>query len=69
MFFRLRNFIDLQTFLDEVSGLLGDKKALLEMYRYAMQTEFNFLYCRLSAKNVNEMFFSGFNEKLVVDEE
>ena len=67
--FRLRNYIDLQTFLDEVSGLLGDKKALLEMYHYAMSKEYNFLYCRLTAKNVNEMFFSGFGEKLVVEDD
>ncbi len=67
--FRLRFFIDLQTFLDEVSGLLGDKKALLERYHHAMQTEYNFLYCRLCASNINDMFFSGFGEKLVVDEE
>ena len=67
--FRLRNFIDLQTFLDEVSGLLGDKKALLEMYRYAMEKEYNFLYCRLSAKNIKDMFYSGFGEKLVVEDD
>ena len=66
--FKLRYFIDLQTSLDEVSGLLGDKKALLDMYKYAMSKEYNFLYCRLSAKNLNEMFFSGFNEKWVVEE-
>ena len=67
--FRLRNFIDLQTFLDEVPGLLGDRKALLEMYRYAMESPYNFLYCKLSAKGVNEIFFSGFGEKLIVEDD
>ncbi len=67
--FRLRNFIDLQTFLDEVSGLLGDKKALLEMYRYAMEKEYNFLYCKLSAKNIKDMFYSGIDEQLMLEDE
>ena len=47
--FRLRNYSDLQTFLDEVSALV-DKKALLEMYSIATNEAFSFLYVRLTEK-------------------
>ena len=48
--FRLRNHSDLQTFLDELGGLVGDKKTLHEMYSIATNKPFAFLYCKLSEK-------------------
>ena len=63
--FRLRNYSDLQTFLDEVSALV-DKKALLEMYQIATDEAFSFLYVRLTEKNKDKMFMVKFNKYLVV---
>jgi hypothetical protein len=48
--FRLRNHSDLQTFLDELGGIVGSKQNLLEMYQEATNTPFSFLYCRLTQK-------------------
>ena len=62
--FRLRNYSDLQTFLDEVSALV-DKKALLEMYNLATDEAFPFLYVRLTEKNKDRMFMIKFNQYLV----
>ena len=62
--FRLRNYSDLQTFLDEVSALV-DKKALLEMYNLATDEAFSFLYVRLTEKNKDKMFMIKFNQYLV----
>ena len=63
--FRLRNYSDLQTFLDEVSALV-DKKALLEMYNLATEQPFSFLYVRLTEKHKDKMFMIKFNQYLVV---
>ena len=63
--FRLRNYSDLQTFLDEVSALV-DKKALLEMYSIATDEAFSFLYVRLTEKNKDRMFMVKFDKYLVV---
>ena len=62
--FRLRNYSDLQTFLDEVSALV-DKKALLEMYNLATEEAFSFLYVRLTEKNKDKMFMINYNKYLL----
>ena len=38
--FRLRNYSDLQTFLDELGGVCGDKQILLDIYQEATSTPF-----------------------------
>ena len=64
--FRLRNNQDLQTFIDEVSALV-DKQTLLEMYRLATKQPFSFLYIKLTAKDINDMFYIKFGQKLMID--
>ena len=59
--FRLRNNQDLQTFLDEVSALI-DKSTLLEMYRLATKEAYSFLYIKLTAKDINDMFYIKFGQ-------
>ena len=60
--FRLRNNQDLQTFIDEVSALV-DKQTLLEMYKMATKEAFSFLYIKLTAKDINDMFYIKFGQK------
>ena len=55
--YRLRNYTDLQTFIDEVSALLKDKKTLLEIYSVAAEQPYSFLYVNLLAKTVNNKFY------------
>jgi hypothetical protein len=44
--FRLRNYSDLQSFLDEFGGVCADKQTRLEIYKEATNDPFSFLYCR-----------------------
>ncbi len=64
--YRLRNYRDLETFIEEVSAVY-DKKTLLEMYHVATDEPFSFLYVKLTAKKKEDMFFVRFDKKITVD--
>jgi hypothetical protein len=64
--YRLRNYRDLETFIEEVSAVY-DKKTLLEMYNVATEEPFSFLYVALTAKKKEDMFFVRFDKKLTVN--
>jgi hypothetical protein len=66
--FRLRNHSDLQTFLDELGGIVGDKKVLLEMYQLATKEPYSFLYCKLTEKDKNDIFYIKYNQKLTIED-
>ena len=66
--FRLRNYSDVQTFLDELGGIVGDKKILLEMYNLATKEHFSFLYCKLTEKDKNDMFYIKYKQKLTIED-
>ena len=53
--YRLRNYKDLETFIDEVSAV-ADKKTLMELYNLATSEPYSFLYVKLTAKTKNDMF-------------
>ena len=61
--FRLRNYSDLQTFLDEVSAI-ASKDVILEMYNIAVDEPFSFLTVKLTSKNKNDIFMIRFDKKL-----
>ena len=48
--FRLRNYSDLNTFLDEVSAIV-DRKVLLQMYKKAIDEDFGFLTVKLTSRD------------------
>ena len=60
--YRLRNYKDLETFIDEVSAVT-DKKTLMQIYTLATSEPYSFLYVNLRAKKVSEMFFIRFDKK------
>ena len=64
--YRLRNYKDLETFIDEVSAV-ADKKTLLDIYNLATSEPHSFLYCKLTAKNKDDMFFVRFDKRIVVE--
>ena len=64
--FRLRNNQDLTTFIDETSALI-DKQTLLEMYKLATREAYSFLYIKLTAKDINDMFYIKCGQKLMID--
>lgn len=65
--YRLRNYKDLETFIDEVSAVT-DKKTLMDLYNMATSEPYSFLYVNLVAKSKNDMFFVRFDKKLVIED-
>ena len=64
--YRLRNYRDLETFIEEVSAVV-DKKTLLEIYNMATSEPYSFLYVNLRAKNKNDMFWIKFNKRIEIE--
>ena len=65
--FRLRNYQDLSTFLDEVSAIV-DKKTLLQMYKRATDEDFGFLFVKLNSRSKKNMFMINYNSYIEIDE-
>jgi GTPase SAR1 family protein len=65
--YRLRNYKDLETFIEEVSAV-ADKKTLLDLYNVATSEPYSFLYVKLTAKSKNDMFFIRFDKKLIIED-
>ena len=65
--FRLRNYQDLNTFLDEVSAIV-DKKTLLQMYKSATDLDFGFLFVKLNSRSKKNMFMVKSNSYIEFDE-
>ena len=64
--YRLRSSQDLDTLINEVSALI-DKKTLLKIYKQCTEKPFSFLYIKLSARSVSEMFYCNLNQKVVFE--
>ena len=54
--YRLRNYKDLETLLEELSALI-DRKTLLNIYNLATDEPYSFLFVNLRARSVNNMFY------------
>ena len=65
--YRLRNYKDLETFVEEVSAV-SDKTTLLALYNAATEEPFSFLYVKLTSKSKEGMFFKRFDHKLMIGE-
>ena len=63
--FRLRNYHDLITFLDEVSAIV-DKKTLLQMYKKATDEDFAFLIVKLTQRDKRRMFMVKINSYIEI---
>jgi hypothetical protein len=66
--FRLRNVKDIDTLLEEFSALLTDKKIFLSIYQLATEQPYSFLYIKLTAKTINDMFFIKFDKKIIIND-
>ena len=62
---RLRNYKEIETLCEELSGVCG-KDAILELYRYATSEPYSFLFVRLDAQTRDEMFWRRFEKRLAV---
>ena len=66
--FRLRSNQDLECFIHEVSALV-DKQTLLRIYKMATEQAFSFLYVKLSAKTLNDIFMIHFDKRIMISDE
>ena len=65
--YRLRNYKDLDTFIEEVSAVY-DKKTLLQLCNIATSEPHSFLYVKLTAKKKDDMFYMNFDRRLEIEE-
>ena len=66
--FWLRIYQDLEAFINEISALI-DKKSLLEIYKLATLEQYSFLYCKLTARDINKTFTIKFNQYLTIEDD
>ena len=64
--FRLRNAGDLEAWIEECSAI-ADKKTLLELYNIATAEPYSFLFIKLNAKKVSDMFYIRFDKRLELE--
>ena len=64
--FRLRNYQDLEAWIDEVSAI-ADKKTLLQLYNMATSVPFSFLFIKLNSKDVEHVFYARFDQRLTFE--
>ena len=65
--YRLRNYKDLESLLEELSALY-DKKTLMQLYETATSEPHSFWYINLMAKNKNDMFYMNYSRKLELED-
>ena len=66
--FRLRNYQDTSMFLEEMGGMI-DKKTLLDIYKLATKEAYSFLYVKLNAKSLDNMFMVNVTGKIKITDE
>ena len=67
MVYRLRNYSDLESLLEEF-GAVYDKDTLLELYKIATDPPFSFLYINLMQRDKKLMFFRNFSVRLILQD-
>jgi hypothetical protein len=64
---RLRNHKEVESLCEEMSGVY-DAKTVMELYRYATEEPYSFLFIRLDAKTRQEVFYLRFEQRLVPED-
>ena len=62
--FRLRNALELDAILEELSAIY-DKKTLKEMYLLATAEQHGFFYVNLAASRIEDMFWKNFEQRMI----
>ena len=65
--YRLRNYSDLEAFVDEVSAIYP-KKTILEIYNLATEAPYSFLFVNLRAKKKGDTFYINFDKKIEIED-
>ena len=66
--FKLRNYADLEAFLEEFAAL-ADKKTVEKIYRMATDEPYGFLYVKLGSKSINAMFYASLKKQFKLSNE
>lgn len=66
--YRIRNEKELQSIIEEISGLTS-KKDTYDIYSLATKDDYSFLYVNLKSKNLNEIFYKNFSERITITED
>jgi len=64
--FKLRNYKDLESIIEELSALT-DKKTLLDIYNLATDKPYSFLFINLVAHDKNKMFYINFEKQFNIE--
>ena len=64
--YRLRSGQDLDTLINEVSALI-DRKTLLNIYKQCTEQPYSFLYIKLSARTISELFYCNMTQQVVFE--
>jgi len=64
--FKTFNQAEIESILEETTGIVS-KKDFLHMYHTALKEPYNFFWIRMSSRDVNDMFYNGFNSKFLVE--
>ena len=64
--FRLRNYKDLESIIEELSSIY-DKSTLLKIYEMATDAPYAFLFINLIAHNKKDMFYINFNKRIEIE--
>ena len=79
-FFKMRNYKEIQTMVDELSALLiknnfltdkqinNAKNTLLEIYDKATEEKFSFLFVNLMESDINRVFMIRFDKRILIDD-
>jgi len=68
--FQIKNYKDIETFLEEIGGLFKNKNKLFQIYKLAIEDEpYSFLYVNLASKDINKTFYVRFEEPIHVTED
>ena len=62
--YRLRNYNDLESIVEELSAIYDNQKTLLQIYHEAVGEEYSFLYVNLMSKDKRKMFMTRFDHYL-----
>ena len=62
--FRLRNRLELDAIIEELSAVY-DKKTIMAMYKMATADKYSFMYVHLAASRIEDMFHLRFDQRMV----
>ena len=62
--FRLRNRLELDAIIEELSAVY-DKKVLMEMYQLATAEPYSFWFINLAASRIEDMFWLRFESRMI----